>query len=244
MEISGKRMLDINDYNAIIVSDEIHVYGSVQKDTFNCGNKFTETLNGKNDEEVRKEVIKYFIDNHKISSIEYKSPFEVFCSLKSYIIKSTGGIILKVDTEHMTEDILREIYLKYCSDRFEYLSNTDTNYYLIRSNDKGDIDSMYMKGLMYEERYLSLPSYIDKENVTEMFLNKTKIDEETFLYLIEQIDNAKLIDTYEDNNVFEVVKNNKNVYFDLDENLSCYIFKLIEEKSNIKRKSLKLEEFK
>lgn len=119
MRIVGSKYLDRNDYSNITINyNEVVVKGNKSKyQVIPSEESFIDSLRELNDEEKRRRIIDYYLENHTVSSVSKI----VFCNT-AYQIGSVDGTTLRI-ARKMGNDVIDKIYGKYREDRGKFVDS-------------------------------------------------------------------------------------------------------------------------
>ena len=172
MKIEGKKYLDKNNYNKIVIDllgKEYSVKVKCSKD-YNCIDSdylFTDELNNLNDNEKVIEIVEYFLRNNKIFEIAdtnlkgYEGGFSIAYSSPDRLLA------VKLPDNEFGKLIGNKILKKYYDDRKLYCL----------TNDIKSISSSYGKGTFYGDNKVCLiTKYSELTKSEELFLKELILD--------------------------------------------------------------------
>ena len=125
MEIIGRKYLDRNDYDSVIITPKlIRVFGDDNYDTIKSSNPFSTSLNGISRVEVIDSVIDYFLRYTRVSLLSDANMGS------RYILIGNEEKLLKLGTS-ISRDTKDSIFKKYISDRDNFLSRAKSDSYIL-----------------------------------------------------------------------------------------------------------------
>lgn len=262
MIVRNQRLLNEGNYNRIHIGDNINVYGKNSNLDTILTTKFTESLKGLSDKEKKEEVIKYFLRNNMICTItkSFEKPEyadNIGWITKEYlIIKTLSGKTLKIskNDEVLTEDLLKEIYLKYELDRIDYFNNNDFEVYSLGTSYQTSITKKYYSFCYGEDlKFIAGSEFINKKGLSLDIEIKDNEISSIDRYILESIINTgELIDHHgvggSDVYVFKDSSGNYKsvkVEYTLDRKIfNSMVRDLQQNKKEEKKKVIRMEEFK
>ena len=122
MEIIGRKYLDRNDYDSVIITPKlIRVFGDDNYDTIKSSNPFSTSLNGISRVEVIDSVIDYFLRYTRVSLLSDANMGS------RYILIGNEEKLLKLGTS-ISRDTKDSIFKKYISDSITSPGNNEHIY--------------------------------------------------------------------------------------------------------------------
>lgn len=262
MVIRNQKILNAGNYKRIHIADNINVYG--EKNNFDTilTTEFVQSLKGLSNIEKKQEVIRYFLRNNKICTItkEYATTEYIantqWVTKERLVIKSLSGKILRIEKndEALTEELLKEIDIKYEMDRIDYFNNNDFEVYSLESSSLIATSKKYYS-FYFDEDLKSIvgQAFVNKKGLSlDIEINNNEISS-IDRYILESIINSgELVSYYasggsdvyvfkDENNNYKSVK----VGYTLDRKIFYpMIRERKENKKDEKKLMLRMEEFK
>lgn len=259
--IRNQKALNKNEYDKIHIGDNINVYAYGIKsnvETISTG-KFTDTLKGMTESEKKYEVIRYFLRNNTITSIDIYSDKVSYVDGIGYIkceylvIKSISGKTLRIRKKDLNEEILKEIYFKYECDRLDYFTNNEFDGYVIHQGVENSKQKSYYCEYIEDYYHGILPDEFVEKNILFLSFEPTngKINDvdKKILETIFYSGNIRYLGMFWGSYVYEIsVGNNEKKYLKINGNLDYDIFypmliKQERRKKEEKVKQIRMEEF-
>ncbi|MBQ3021144.1 MAG: hypothetical protein IJD92_02830 [Bacilli bacterium] len=129
MKINGLKHLNNNWYDSIMIrntdSNETKI-NIKNKDNINSiyNSSFSDSIKYLSEKDKINEIIRYYLRNNKIYSINDKTKLEYYDGY-FIAIEGTRNLYLQLKDNSIDKEVLEEIKEKYISDRYEYLYNLD-----------------------------------------------------------------------------------------------------------------------
>ncbi len=229
MRLLGIDNLYKNDYNVVKVSRNICV---VSNDTSTSDMAI---LKDKTDDEKRRLVVEWFLNQNIIS--------KVLKETANYVVMSIDGREMLINKEYINEDILNDIYNKYYIDRQMYYSMNDYEAYEIVTSSFED----YNYYSNYKNKEYGMEGLLRNRSVLKIFipLIDDKLREEDERFLLEFLNDISDVCYYNsgwNNNVLYEAYRNGNIALNIDKELWWLLCKLRDkqdEEREIKIKKMK-----
>lgn len=179
--LNGKKKLDSNDYQAIIIRKlEKGYIVNVQKkrnpsNTEQQTIKFSSSLKGLTDDKQIVEIIEYFLRNNKINRLEDYGLMHCYEGSFSLVKSNKSTLALQIPKNINNCDIAKKILDKYRSDRWEYLyQNSDVSKYEIYTSSYSSYSSYELtKKETEKEKHIKLNvNSLDTKFLEEFFKEK------------------------------------------------------------------------
>lgn len=159
MKILGTKSLDNNDYLGLsIYGTNVNVFGRNHKESLIVSEPFTQSLDGKTDQEQTQAVVEYYLRNRNICLLHD--------GVTDFSVQSESGVDLSISKgELLTPQLLESIYQKYSEDRMRAFTSGDIEVYYLYAPKEACVGMDYSVGLLDD-------STIDSKDLPEDFFGK------------------------------------------------------------------------
>lgn len=226
MRLLGIDNLYKNDYNVVKVSKNIFVVNN------NSSTSDMVILKDKSDDEKRKLVIEYFLNQNIIS--------KVLNEATNYVVISVDGREMLINKEYINDNIIDNIYNKYYVDRQMYYRRNNYDAYEIVTSSFEDCN-YYIE---YRNKEYGMEGLLRNRSVLKIFVplidDKLRKEDEMFLLsFLNDISDVCYYNSGWNNNVLYEAYKNGNIALNIDKELSWLLCKLRDKEDEEKEEKIK-----